>query len=184
MRLTLVSSLICTVLYISSNFCGSVDANSNDESVKEHLLIHPLPTLAHVLTHLQLTTSISAASIASGHYSNFPRSIAHLISEYEIYDLHLSFTQSRWNSDEWGMTNTAWIAPIGVQMHVWAEGLDADKWKKLTNVLSGFFCASLNFMKIELTADDIPKSLSPDGERNYMNANKEAKSKVEGNVCQ
>lgn len=75
------------------------------------------------------------------------------VKKYHISELELSFTQGRWNYEQWGgfdpmSTNNA--KPPGVEL--WAvfdlplSEIDAT-WKNLTHTLSGLFCASINFLE-------------------------------------
>jgi hypothetical protein len=33
----------------------------------------------------------------------FPKSIAQIVAKFDIEELHLTFTQGRWNYNQWGM---------------------------------------------------------------------------------
>lgn len=67
--------------------------------------------------------------------------------------MELSFTQGRWNYDQWGgfdPLSSSNAKPPGVEL--WAvfdvphKQVD-DSWKNLTHALSGLFCASVNFLE-------------------------------------
>ncbi|XP_062020608.1 uncharacterized protein LOC133736992 isoform X2 [Rosa rugosa] len=71
--------------------------------------------------------------------------------------MELSFTQGRWNYDQWGgfdPISSSNAKPPGVEL--WAvfdvphEQVD-DSWKNLTHALSGLFCASINFLESSTT---------------------------------
>ncbi|KAF8939595.1 hypothetical protein BGZ58_009201 [Dissophora ornata] len=109
-------------------------------------------------SHFQFTTHIGtmmdeehfdgAASNLFTHYNLFPRSIGQILHSFEVEELHLTFTQGRWQYSDWGYP-LAPSAGTGVELWAWlnddAQQTDAN-WKGLTNTLSGLFCASLNFI--------------------------------------
>ncbi|KAI9276300.1 GPI transamidase component PIG-T [Sporodiniella umbellata] len=68
--------------------------------------------------------------------------------------MHLSFTQGRWNYEEWGYPLTL-SSGTGVELWAWIKDFrDVDaSWKTLTNTLSGLFCASLNFIDDTITTE-------------------------------
>lgn len=81
------------------------------------------------------------------HYRLFPKALGQLISKYSLRELHLSLTQGFWRTRYWGPPFLQ--APSGAELWVWFQDTvtDVDKsWKELSNVLSGIFCASLNFI--------------------------------------
>ncbi|XP_075033631.1 GPI-anchor transamidase component PIGT isoform X2 [Mixophyes fleayi] len=81
------------------------------------------------------------------HYRLFPKVLGQVISKYSIQELHLSFTRGFWHTRSWGPPLLQ--APAGAELWVWFQDsvTDVDKnWKELTNILSGIFCASLNFI--------------------------------------
>jgi phosphatidylinositol glycan class T len=83
-----------------------------------------------------------------------PRQMAEIISSFSVRELHLSFTQGRWQLDRWGNQNAA---PSGAQLVTWFQHhhpkfLNADdQFKGLVNALAGLFCSSLNFMGPSIT---------------------------------
>ncbi|XP_073327071.1 GPI transamidase component PIG-T [Pagrus major] len=81
------------------------------------------------------------------HYRLFPKSLGQVISKFSVRELHISFTQGYWRTMQWGQPFQP--APPGAELWVWFQDsvTDVDStWKELTNVLSGIFCASLNFI--------------------------------------
>ncbi|KAH0619097.1 hypothetical protein JD844_018763 [Phrynosoma platyrhinos] len=81
------------------------------------------------------------------HYRLFPKALGQLISKYSVRELHLSLTQGFWRTRSWGQPYLQ--APAGAELWVWFQDsvTDLDKaWKDLSNILSGIFCASLNFI--------------------------------------
>ncbi|KAF9356591.1 hypothetical protein BGX26_005050 [Mortierella sp. AD094] len=127
------------------------------EAFHEQLVLQPMND-GSVYSHFQFTTHIGTmmdeekfdgpASNLFTHYNLFPRSIGQILHSFEVEELHLTFTQGRWQYDDWGYP-LAPSAGTGVELWAW---LNDDKqqtnanWKGLTNTLSGLFCASLNFI--------------------------------------
>ncbi|XP_069382157.1 GPI transamidase component PIG-T [Paralichthys olivaceus] len=81
------------------------------------------------------------------HYRLFPKSLGQVISKFSVRELHISFTQGYWRTMQWGQPFLP--SPPGAELWVWFQDSVTDvdgTWKELTNVLSGIFCASLNFI--------------------------------------
>ncbi|KAI8927620.1 GPI transamidase component PIG-T [Entophlyctis helioformis] len=95
------------------------------------------------------------------HYALLPRSIGEVFHNFDVRELHLTFTQGRWSYDRWGHSDLT--APSGVELWTWFNSTDVDaKWKGLTNALAGLFCASLNFL--DQTVTSVPLlSFAPEG---------------------
>ncbi|KAF9363846.1 hypothetical protein BGX34_003179 [Mortierella sp. NVP85] len=127
------------------------------EAFHEQLVLKPMND-GSVYTHFQFTTHIGtmlddqdfsgAASNIFTHYNLFPRSIGQVLHSFDVDELHLTFTQGRWQYSDWGYP----LAPsAGTGVELWAWLKDGKQqtdtnWKGLTNTLSGLFCASLNFI--------------------------------------
>ncbi|ELU15024.1 hypothetical protein CAPTEDRAFT_109281, partial [Capitella teleta] len=81
------------------------------------------------------------------HYHLFSKSLGEVLSHYSVQELHLSLTQGLWHYEKWGYP--VHDAPPGAELWVWfrpgTENID-QTWTDLINVLSGMFCASLNFL--------------------------------------
>ncbi|KAF8783121.1 GPI transamidase component PIG-T like protein [Argiope bruennichi] len=87
------------------------------------------------------------------HFRLFPRSLGEIIFEHQVQELHFSLTQGLWRYEKWGFPVRS--APPGAEL--WAlfkcnASEINSNWKKLTHVLSGQFCASLNFIDDSNTA--------------------------------
>ncbi|XP_061910365.1 GPI transamidase component PIG-T [Entelurus aequoreus] len=81
------------------------------------------------------------------HYRLFPKSLGQVISKFSVRELHISFTQGYWRTMQWGQPYVP--SPPGAELWVWFQDSVTDvdgTWTELTNVLSGIFCASLNFI--------------------------------------
>uniref|UniRef100_A0A2K5VID9 Phosphatidylinositol glycan anchor biosynthesis class T n=1 Tax=Macaca fascicularis TaxID=9541 RepID=A0A2K5VID9_MACFA len=118
------------------------------DSLREELVITPLPS-GDVAATFQFRTRWDSELQREGvsHYRLFPKALGQLISKYSLRELHLSFTQGFWRTRYWGPPFLQ--APSGAELWVWFQDTvtDVDKsWKELSNVLSGIFCASLNFI--------------------------------------
>ncbi|KAJ2659639.1 Subunit of the glycosylphosphatidylinositol transamidase complex-like protein [Coemansia sp. RSA 1200] len=83
------------------------------------------------------------------HYHLFPRQIGEIALQNNVEELHLSFTQGNWRQGSWGYSPVG-SQGVGAEVFAWISGAtqeeSLDKWKGLTNALSGVFCASLNFI--------------------------------------
>lgn len=129
------------------------------------------------------------------HYHLFPKSLGEVIERFSVQELHLTQTQGMWRHEKWGypVEDSAPGAELAVwfqahtRKYVLPEwNVDAsqnphwsfkchrmlsiccsvdDQWTDLINVLSGMFCASLNFMDSKATVS--PKySFRPHGAAN------------------
>ncbi|XP_054624641.1 GPI transamidase component PIG-T isoform X2 [Dunckerocampus dactyliophorus] len=81
------------------------------------------------------------------HYRLFPKSLGQVISKFSVRELHISLTQGYWRTMQWGQPYLP--SPPGAEIWVWFQDWVTDvdgTWTELTNVLSGIFCASLNFI--------------------------------------
>ncbi|XP_023984190.1 GPI transamidase component PIG-T [Physeter macrocephalus] len=118
------------------------------DSLREELVITPLPS-GDVAATFQFRTRWDSELQREevSHYRLFPKALGQLISKYSLRELHLSLTQGFWRTRYWG---TPFLqAPSGAELWAWFQDTvtDVDKsWKELSNVLSGIFCASLNFI--------------------------------------
>ncbi|KAI4340313.1 hypothetical protein MLD38_025163 [Melastoma candidum] len=126
-------------------------ADEHEEVFTEELLLKPLPD-RKVLSHF-LFLSTSTAPAESNHRHLFPKSISQLVQKFHVIDMELSFTQGRWNYENWGgyePLSSRNAKPPGVEL--WAifdvpqEDVDSS-WRGLTHSLSGLFCASINYLE-------------------------------------
>ncbi|KAG8090763.1 hypothetical protein GUJ93_ZPchr0011g28094 [Zizania palustris] len=139
------------LLLVLSLLITSVAAE-NVEEFTEELLLRPLPD-RKALAHFHFRSSAPPSAAPSRHHHHFPKAIAQLVHQFHIKELELSFTQGRWNYEQWGgydPMSTNYAKPPGVEL--WATfdlplgEIDAT-WKNLTHTLSGLFCASINFLE-------------------------------------
>ncbi|GES90457.1 GPI transamidase component PIG-T-like [Rhizophagus clarus] len=141
-----------------------VENYQHNDIFKESLTIKPLSD-GKLLTHFQFNvrTNEIKEGKAFSHYKLFPRAIGQIIQSYNAHELHLTFTQGRWNYKDWGYPIVP-SAGTGVELWawLWKDGKLDKNWKSLTNALAGLFCASLNFIDDTITVQ--PKlSFRPEG---------------------
>ncbi|KAG7323164.1 hypothetical protein KOW79_012866 [Hemibagrus wyckioides] len=117
---------------------------------QEELVIRPLHSgdiYANFQFRTQLDTDFLQEEKKVSHYRLFPKPLGQVLSKFSVRELHISFTQGYWRTMQWGQPFIP--APPGAELWVWFHNtvVDVDEnWKELTNVLSGIFCASLNFI--------------------------------------
>ncbi|XP_074409506.1 GPI transamidase component PIG-T isoform X2 [Zonotrichia albicollis] len=128
---------------------GRADAGrERRDALREELLLSPLPT-GDVAATFQFRTRWDAdlQRGAVSHYRLFPKALGRLVAALGVRELHLALTQGFWRTRYWGQPPLQ--APAGAELWVWFQPTvtDVDKaWKELSNILSGIFCASLNFI--------------------------------------
>ncbi|XP_030624414.1 GPI transamidase component PIG-T [Chanos chanos] len=120
------------------------------DQFQEELVIKPLHS-GDIYASFQFRTiwdtDFSHGKKGMSHYRLFPKSLGQVISKFSVRELHISFTQGFWRTMQWGQPFIP--APPGAELWVWFQDSVTDidsTWKELTNVLSGIFCASLNFI--------------------------------------
>ncbi|CAM4643622.1 GPI-anchor transamidase component PIGT isoform X2 [Caretta caretta] len=142
-----VLGLLLLLLLGSPGGCGGSTAPPRD-SLREELLLSPLPS-GDLAATFQFRARWDSELHREGvsHYRLFPKALGQLLSKYLVRELHLSLTQGFWRTRTWGQPYLQ--APAGAELWVWFQDsvTDVDKaWKELSNILSGIFCASLNFI--------------------------------------
>ncbi|CAK7903030.1 GPI transamidase component Gpi16p [[Candida] anglica] len=143
----------------------------------ESLYLKPLPrnklmaswefeveSLPSALQYYTEEEGLGQSKVETSHYKYFPRALGPIIQSTNTRELHLRFTQGWWDSDAWGTLPANGTRSGGTGVEVWAviEAPDVSgarkSWDKLANSLSGFFCASLNFIDDSITT--FPKHAS------------------------
>jgi phosphatidylinositol glycan class T len=158
-----------SILYFVALWAAVVFAG---DFYNESLLLKPLPR-----NKLLASFQFDIASLASDflanddqddstnryhHYTYFPRTLGPIIQATNTRELHLRFTQGWWDSQSWGTLPYNGTKSGGTGVELWAiveaQSLSQAKenWFKLANTLSGFFCASLNFIDDSITT--LPKN--------------------------
>ncbi|XP_051518843.1 GPI transamidase component PIG-T-like [Myxocyprinus asiaticus] len=120
------------------------------DQFQEELVIRPLHS-GDIYANFQFRTLWDTDFLQEGkkvsHYQLFPKSLGQVLSKFSVQELHISFTQGFWRTMQWGQPFIP--SPPGAELWVWFHHTVSDvdgNWKELTNVLSGIFCASLNFI--------------------------------------
>ncbi|CAD1811681.1 Gpi16 subunit, GPI transamidase component family protein [Candida parapsilosis] len=91
------------------------------------------------------------------HYTLFPSSLGPIIESTNTRELSLRFTQGWWDAQSWGKLpyDGSFSGGTGVEVLALIEAPSIDvarkHWSRLTKNLSGFFCASLNFIDKDIT---------------------------------
>jgi phosphatidylinositol glycan class T len=65
----------------------------------------------------------SLLSYTDAHYGLFPKSIGQIIDHHRVQELHLTFTQGRWQYEDWGYP-VAQSAGTGVELWAWMKSDD------------------------------------------------------------
>lgn len=167
-------------LLLLINFFTTISANHgvNDEHFDEQLIIRSLND-GQISAHFEFKTFITAnlshpfggmnrfffLSIFSNfrfflsmvlvnagkHNDIFPLSLLRLFHQLEIQELHFSLTKGYWKYDRWGLP----ARDTSPNAHLWAwfsAYLNSkNNWNKLTSLLSGQFCASINLINPTVT---------------------------------
>ncbi|XP_026119090.1 GPI transamidase component PIG-T-like [Carassius auratus] len=125
------------------------------DQFQEELVIRPLHS-GDIYASFQFRTLWDTDFLREGqkvsHYRLFPKSLGQVLSKFSVRELHISFTQGFWRTMQWGQPFIP--SPPGAELWVWFHDTVSDvdgNWKELTNVLSGIFCASLNFIDLTNT---------------------------------
>uniref|UniRef100_A0A671LGL3 GPI transamidase component PIG-T-like n=1 Tax=Sinocyclocheilus anshuiensis TaxID=1608454 RepID=A0A671LGL3_9TELE len=126
------------------------------DQFQEELVIRPLHS-GDIYASFQFRTLWDTDFLQEGqkkvsHYRLFPKSLGQVLSKFSVQELHISFTQGFWRTMQWGQPFIP--SPPGAELWVWFHHTVSDvdgNWKELTNVLSGIFCASLNFIDMTNT---------------------------------
>ncbi|KAH8667068.1 GPI transamidase component PIG-T [Xylariales sp. PMI_506] len=134
----------------------------------EQLNLRPLPH-NNLLASFNFRSNTSLADFEAHNYRLFPRSFGQILQHADTRELHLRFSLGRWDAETWGAR--PWDGTkeggTGVELWAWLEAESDDeadrKWLTLTNALSGFFCASLNFIDGTRTTRPV-MSFRPEGQ--------------------
>ncbi|KAI4686095.1 uncharacterized protein J4E88_003932 [Alternaria novae-zelandiae] len=140
----------------------------------ERLLLRPLPQNT-LLASFNFRSNESATAFEQQNFRYFPRSFGQILQHAHTRELHLRFSVGRWDAENWGQRpwNGAREGGTGVELWAWVEADTEEeafaRWLKLTNALSGLFCASINFIDATKTIRPV-MSFDPEGQhRNSSN---------------
>ncbi|KAG9307362.1 hypothetical protein G9A89_017191 [Geosiphon pyriformis] len=184
---TLTVFTFLVILLMPGSF-KAVHSSLNDR-FSESLTIKPLSD-GKLLTHFEFSVTLDKVAeegASFNHYNLFPRALGQIVQSYKARELHLTFTQGRWDYEEWGYPLSS-SAGTGVELWAWlwkSERLN-ENWKSLTNALAGLFCASLNFID-ETNTVQPQLSFRPEGPYNvselYERAELRSGALPHENVC-
>ncbi|GMM34718.1 GPI-anchor transamidase subunit [Saccharomycopsis crataegensis] len=151
--LSILPLFFCSVLAIRSD---------GGSSFAEELSLTPLPN-GHLhtnfnfnITSSEFASQSNSSSIISN-FNIFPNSLINLLSQTNTKNLSIRFTSGYWNSESWGKLPHDGHTSGGNGLELWAKIEASSKeeaftnWRFLVNSLSGFFCASLNFIDETIT---------------------------------
>lgn len=153
---------------------------TSGDSYDESLTIKPLND-GKVLAHFQFKTiwERDIASVRYGefrlsdpvlmtlrsenHFDVFPMALGQYLSEHGVQEMHFSLAKGLWNYRRWGYPVRD--AMPGAELWLWfqkgiAEPVTA--WNRVSSILSGQFCASLNFVDNAVTVQPV-LSFRPEG---------------------
>ncbi|KKY24382.1 putative gpi transamidase component gpi16 [Phaeomoniella chlamydospora] len=117
----------------------------------ERLTLYPLP-LGSLLASFDFRSNETLSAFQQENFRYFPRSLGQILKHSNTKELHLRFSTGRWDPEVWGERpwNGVKEGGTGVELWAWIEAPTEDqafeKWTSLTQLLSGLFCASLNFV--------------------------------------
>ncbi|CAO3633813.1 unnamed protein product [Cunninghamella echinulata] len=131
-----------------------------NEYFNEQLQLTPLPD-GKLLAHFDFVTHMEAPTLQDHYqtesalldYSLFPKVIGQVLQQYQVNAL-IWFLHKEDGIMMSGESSSS-SSGTGVELWAWmksASNVD-QRWKSLTNVLSGLFCASLNFIDDTLTTE-------------------------------
>jgi phosphatidylinositol glycan class T len=93
------------------------------DSFSEELVVRPLrggkvSYEFSFVTRWDLLSNYSTAHSSRGdHVVLFPKQLAQMITEFELQELHLTFTRGRWFEDDWGTPPVR--SPGGAEVYAW-----------------------------------------------------------------
>lgn len=135
--------ILITLFILLLSLCA--EAKVKDEYL-EDLFIRPL-TDGKVLAQFTFKTSYRNELKQLRWENNlqiFPLSIADLVAETDVQELHFSLTKGNWRYRDWSYPSRP--SPPGAQIRVrFSQHTESPKrsWNRLVNSLAGKFCASL-----------------------------------------
>jgi len=143
-------------LWLLPGLISSVAESDIEESFAEELYLKPL-TDGKVLAYAQFTTL--SGRIESGkkmrHFDLMPKVVGEFVDDHGLHEVRVALTRGVWRSAG-DQTVPVQAAPAGALVHaVFQDRPNEDvnyRWRRLTNALSGQFCASLNFLDSERTS--------------------------------
>ncbi|EPY53614.1 pig-T [Schizosaccharomyces cryophilus OY26] len=93
------------------------------------------------------TNKENGYAFSEPNYQFFPLSLARIMKDQKVMDLHVRATKGRWDYGFWKQPPDNGLQSGGLGFEVWASFIDdqdLEAWYKLTSQLSGLFCFSSN----------------------------------------
>lgn len=148
MILRIQSLLITAIVSFLLLICitKSQEINDTKDSYGEDLYIQPLQD-GKLLMRFQFKT-LYRKGINQLKWENqfdiFPLSLADIVANTDIHELHYSLARGNWNYENWGILsqNSPAGANIRARFSEFKQGID-EAWDRLINLISGQFCVSL-----------------------------------------
>jgi phosphatidylinositol glycan class T len=162
------AAMLSSLFFLLLNAFITFGAASSD--YHEQLLLRPLPQNT-LLASFNFRSNESADAFEQQNFGYFPRSFGQILQHAHAKELHLRFSVGRWDAENWGQRpwNGGREGGTGVELWAWVEADTEEeafaRWLKLTNALSGLFCASINFIDATKTIRPV-MSFAPEGQHN------------------
>jgi phosphatidylinositol glycan class T len=162
------AAMLSSLFFLLLNAFIAFGAASSD--YHEQLLLRPLPQNT-LLASFNFRSNESADAFEQQNFGYFPRSFGQILQHAHAKELHLRFSVGRWDAENWGQRpwNGGREGGTGVELWAWVEADTEEeafaRWLKLTNALSGLFCASINFIDATKTIRPV-MSFAPEGQHN------------------
>jgi len=140
------------VVFLAAVAAGS---GASQEVFTEELYLKPLAN-GQVLAFAKFTTLSGEVGGKMRHFDLMPRVVGEFVDDHGLHELRVSLTRGVWRLDS--DHGAAAGAPAGALVTAVFDddagnGDNVDtRWRRLTNSLSGQFCASLNFLDSALTS--------------------------------
>ncbi|KAG7666038.1 GPI16 [[Candida] subhashii] len=178
--------ILSLIVWFTQSSIAIDNAIPSNQYYQEHLKLKPLPrnkllsvfdfqvsSLPFQLSYHNHNDTIGTNNIQDiRHYTYFPSTLGPIIESTNTRELSLRFTQGWWDAESWGKlpNNGKFTGGTGVEVIAIIEAPNIDiakaNWHKLNKVLSGFFCASLNFIQEEITT--YPKFMTNKANVQYL----------------
>lgn len=120
----------------------------------ESLTVRPLPG-GLLLNTFSFNSSQNVQEVGSfTAYDAFPRSLGQIVQRAKASELHLRMGGGWWDAESWGAEPDDGVSGAEVWARISGESQSQalENWHRLVSDLSGYFCASLNFIDSTKTA--------------------------------
>lgn len=126
------------------------------EQFEEQLLLQPVNGGQQISASFYFKTFVPYGNLSNvydtgKHHDIFPLSLFKMFKQHNVQELHLSLTKGVWKYEQWGIP----VKDVPAYAYLWAwftnNSNAKEDWKKLTRLLSGQFCASINLIDPTVT---------------------------------